>query len=75
MIGIAGIARADMAETVEHAEIGEDAAAHHDILKQGGIGAQAGNEAGARDLIAFLTSPDTNAAKWKHVMDPPRRAG
>jgi molybdate transport system substrate-binding protein len=40
-----------------------------------GVGAQAGNEAGARDLIAFLTSPDTNAAKWKHGMEPPRRAG
>ena len=37
-----------------------------------GVGAQAGNEAGARDLIAFLTSPDTNAAKWKHGMEPPR---
>jgi molybdate transport system substrate-binding protein len=40
-----------------------------------GVGAQAGNEAGARDLIAFLTSPDTNAAKWKHGMEPPRRPG
>jgi len=37
-----------------------------------GVGAQAGNEVGARDLIAFLTSPDTNAAKWKHGMEPPR---
>jgi molybdate transport system substrate-binding protein len=40
-----------------------------------GVGAQAGNEAGARDLIAFLTSPDTNATKWKHGLEPPRRAG
>lgn len=40
-----------------------------------GVGAQAGNEAGARDLMAFLTSPDTNAAKWKHGMEPPRRPG
>jgi molybdate transport system substrate-binding protein len=40
-----------------------------------GVGAQAGNEAGARDLIAYLTSPDTNATKWKHGMEPPRRAG
>ena len=39
------------------------------------IGAQAGNEAGARDLIGFLTSPDTNATKWKHGMEPPLRAG
>ena len=37
-----------------------------------GVGAQAGNEAGARDLIAYLTSPDTNATKWKHGMEPPR---
>ena len=37
--------------------------------------AQAGNEAGARDLIGFLTSPDTNATKWKHGLEPPRRAG
>ena len=34
-----------------------------------------GNEAGARDLIAYLTSPDTNATKWKHGMEPPRSAG
>jgi molybdate transport system substrate-binding protein len=40
-----------------------------------GVGAQAGNEAGARDLIGYLTSPDTNAIKWKHGMEPPRRAG
>ena len=40
-----------------------------------GVGAQAGNEAGARDLIAYLTSPDTNATKRKHGMEPPRRAG
>jgi len=40
-----------------------------------GVGAQAGNEAGARDLIGYLTSPDTNATKWKHGMEPPRRAG
>jgi molybdate transport system substrate-binding protein len=40
-----------------------------------GVGAQAGNEAGARDLIAYLTSPDTNATKWKHGMEPPRGAG
>ncbi|MFO1108174.1 MAG: substrate-binding domain-containing protein [Bradyrhizobium sp.] len=40
-----------------------------------GIGAQGGNEAGARDLIGYLVSPDTNATKWKHGMEPPRRAG
>ena len=40
-----------------------------------GVGAQAGNEAGARDLILYLTSPDSNAIKWKHAMEPPRRAG
>jgi molybdate transport system substrate-binding protein len=40
-----------------------------------GVGAQAGNESGARDLIAYLISPDTNATKWKHGMEPPRRAG
>jgi molybdate transport system substrate-binding protein len=39
------------------------------------VGAQAANEAGARDLIAYLTAPDTNATKWKHGMEPPRRAG
>lgn len=39
-----------------------------------GVGAQAANEAGARDLIAYLTSPDTNATKCKHGMEPPRRA-
>src|SRR3954454_2593999 len=40
-----------------------------------GVGAQAGNETGARDLTGHLTSPDTNATKWKHGMEPPRRAG
>jgi molybdate transport system substrate-binding protein len=40
-----------------------------------GVGAQAGNEAGARDLIGFLTSPETNAAKCKYGMEPPRLAG
>ena len=40
-----------------------------------GVGAQATNESGARDLIAYLTSPDTNATKWKHGMEPPRRPG
>jgi len=40
-----------------------------------GVGAAAGNEAGARDLIGYLTSPDTNATKWKHGMEPPRRTG
>ena len=40
-----------------------------------GVGAQAGNEAGARDLIGYLTSPDTNGIKWKHGMEPPQRAG
>lgn len=38
-----------------------------------GVGAQAGNDAGARDLILYLTSLDTNATKWKHGMEPPRR--
>jgi molybdate transport system substrate-binding protein len=40
-----------------------------------GVATQAANEAGARDLIGYLTSPDTNATKWKHGMEPPRRAG
>jgi molybdate transport system substrate-binding protein len=40
-----------------------------------GVGAQARNETGARDLIGYLTSLDTNATKWKHGMEPPRRAG
>src|SRR5215470_3387540 len=40
-----------------------------------GVGTHVGNEAGARDLIGYLTSPDTNATKWKHGMEPPRRAG
>ena len=40
-----------------------------------GVGAQAGNEAGARDLIGYLTSPDTNGIKWKHGMEPAHRAG
>lgn len=40
-----------------------------------GVGAQAGNEAAVRDLIGYLTSPDSNATKWKHGMEPPRRAG
>ena len=38
--------RADVAETVEHAEIGEDAAADHDVLEQCGI--DAGNGGGRR---------------------------
>ena len=40
-----------------------------------GVGAQAGNDAGARDLIGYLTSSETNTTKWKHGMEPPRRAG
>ncbi|MGE0288041.1 MAG: substrate-binding domain-containing protein [Bradyrhizobium sp.] len=40
-----------------------------------GVGAQAGNEAGARDLIGYLTSPETGATKTKLGMEPPRRAG
>jgi molybdate transport system substrate-binding protein len=40
-----------------------------------GVGAQAGNEAGTRELLGYLTSPDTSAAKRKHGMEPPRRAG
>lgn len=40
-----------------------------------GVGAQAGDEASARDLIGYLTSPDANATKWKQGMEPPRRAG
>lgn len=40
-----------------------------------GVGAQAGNETGARDLIAYLASPDTNATKCKHGMEPPRPVG
>jgi len=40
-----------------------------------GVGAQATNEAGARELVGYLTSPETNASKWKHGMEPPRRAG
>ena len=33
--GLAWIARADMAEGIDHAEFGEDAAADHDVLEQG----------------------------------------
>ena len=40
-----------------------------------GVGAQAGNEAGARDFISYLSSQDTDAIKWKYGMEPPRRAG
>lgn len=40
-----------------------------------GVGAQAGNEAGARELIGYLTSTESGATKWKHGMEPPRRAG
>ena len=38
--------RADVAKTVEHAEIGEDAAADHDILEQRSI--DPGNWSGCR---------------------------
>ena len=38
-IGVGGMAGADMAETVENAEIGEDTAAGHDVFDQGRIGA------------------------------------
>lgn len=40
-----------------------------------GVGARAGNEAGACDLIGYLTSADTGATKWKHGMEPPGRSG
>jgi hypothetical protein len=33
------MAGADMAETVENAEIGEDTAASHDVIDQGRVGA------------------------------------
>jgi len=39
MIGVGGMPRADMTKAVEHAELGEDAAADHDILAQRGIDA------------------------------------
>src|SRR5204862_8116032 len=38
-IWIARMARADMAEGIDHAEVGEDAAAGHDIPKQRGLDA------------------------------------
>jgi hypothetical protein len=38
--------RADMAKTVEHTEIGEDAAANHHVLKQRSI--DAGKRGGRR---------------------------
>ena len=34
--GLAGLARADMAEGVDHAELGEDAAAQRKVLEQFG---------------------------------------
>ncbi|MCW5704773.1 MAG: substrate-binding domain-containing protein [Bradyrhizobium sp.] len=37
-----------------------------------GVGAQAGNEAGARDLIGYLTSPESGATKRRLGMEPPR---
>ena len=40
-----------------------------------GVGAQTGNEADVRDLIGYLTSPETGATKTKLGMEPPRRAG
>ena len=40
-----------------------------------GVGAEAGNEAGARDLIGFLTSQESGATKFRCGMEPPRRAG
>jgi molybdate transport system substrate-binding protein len=35
-----------------------------------GVGARASNEAGARDLIGYLTSPETEASKRRHGMEP-----
>jgi hypothetical protein len=39
VIGIGRMTRADVAETVENAKVGEDAAASHDIFDQSGIDA------------------------------------
>ena len=39
MVGVAGMTRADMAETIDHAEVGKDAAANDDILDHSGIDA------------------------------------
>ncbi len=35
-----------------------------------GVGALASNEAGARDLIGYLTSPEADASKRRHGMEP-----
>jgi molybdate transport system substrate-binding protein len=37
-----------------------------------GVGARASNEAGARDLIDYLTSAEADDAKRRHGMEPPR---
>lgn len=37
-----------------------------------GVGAQASNEAGARDLIGYLTCPEADASKRDHGMEPAR---
>jgi hypothetical protein len=37
--GVGGVTRTDVAKTVQHAEIGEHAAANHHVLKQGGVDA------------------------------------
>ena len=44
MIGIGGMAGADMAKTIQHAEIGENAASGHDVIDQRRIDAR--NRAG-----------------------------
>ena len=37
-----------------------------------GVGARASNEAGARDLIGYLTSKEADASKRRHGMEPAR---
>jgi molybdate transport system substrate-binding protein len=39
-----------------------------------GVGSHAGNEAGARGLIRYLTSSEADAIKWKHGMRSPQSA-
>ena len=53
------MARADMAEAVEHAEIGKDTAADHDVLEKSGI--DAGNRRSWR--LRAMFRQDMQAAR------------
>jgi hypothetical protein len=55
--------RADMAETVENAEVGEDAAANHDIFDQSGIDAR---NPGRRRLGARLLETEQERQHQQH---------